>query len=323
MKRAALVAALGLAVPQGCIGLDFMWFYPERLDAYTHEWSPGEGDEGEPHEPNHIPAECVEEVALETADGLTVYGLWAWRDEAWLAGDTGQPCGARPAKHTFHYSHGQSRHLDYYWDRQQLLWDAGFNVFAVDYRGYGRSEGDPTEEGMYEDSRTALRHLRCRLAGVDPCEPDVPLPSARGSRIFYYGYSLGAAAATQMAREVEPSGLVLEAPFASAQAFVDDVVQIGLPASALLEYAFDNYGRLPLIAAPKLIVHGTDDDYVGFHHSQVLYEAAVPCEQGNPEDPDCKDLWAVAGAGHGDIPEVAGVQDYLERLRGFAEAWAP
>jgi len=317
--RDLLVLAAPLA-NSGCISLDFMWFHNEPLDAYSHEWAPSEGEAGEPHAPNHVPEACIEEVPLLTADGLTVYGLWAWRDEAFLAGDESQPCGSRRAPLTVVYYHGQTLHLDYYWERVQLLWDAGLTVFAVDYRGYGKSEGEPDEAGMYEDSRTALRSTRCRLAASAECLADTPLPSAKGAGIFLYGFSLGAAAATQVATEVLPAGLVLEGAFTSAQGFVDDIGQLGVPASALLVYEFDNLGRIPAIDAPKLLIHGIDDDSVRFEHSRILYDAALECEDAEEGAPSCKDLWAVPGAGHGDIPEVAG-EEYLERVRGFVETW--
>ncbi len=322
MTRPIFAALLAVSTwGTGCISLDFLWFYPERLEEYTHEWTPPEGSDDTAHAPNHVPEECIEEVALTTEDGLTVYGLWAWNDPEYLAGDTSMACGTRRASRTIAYSHGQSYHLDHYWDRVQLLWDLGFNVFAVDYRGYGKSEGDPTEAGIYEDGRTALTHVRCRLSDLDPCDEDTALPSARGQKLIYYGYSLGSTVAVQIATEVTPAALILESSLASAQAFVDDSLQLGVPASALLEYQFDNVGKIPSITSPKLFLHGSDDDYVRFYFSQLLYEeSSDECLGVTSDEQVCKELWKVTGAGHGDIPEVSG-DGYGEHLLAFIDPW--
>lgn len=169
--------------------------------------------------------------------------------------------------------------------------EAGAAVLVIDYRGYGRSEGRPTEAGLYEDALAGYRYLRGR--GYAP------------ERILVHGESLGTAAAAQVA-SVEPvGGVILEAPFPSARAVAQTVLPVLGP---LLVWGFDVRSRVGRIRAPLLVIHGEADEVIPFRLGRAVFEAA--------REP--KQFWAIPAAGHNDIPESAGA-GYPARLRAFLE----
>lgn len=283
-----LLLSLVAATTGGCIDLvEGMWYSPEVLDG-PYEWF---------H--NEVPEELIEEVelaglAVEGEDEApTLAGVWAHQcqeDGSACASPSGEGFDASRQGTTLLYFHGNSTHLGHYWDRIQILWRLGYEVFAVDYRGYGRSSGDPSEEGIYADGRVALQHVKERLQARAGTTGD--LPDAEDLGLLYYGYSLGTTVTIQLATEDRPVAMVTEAALGSAQAFVDDATGVGLSSTILMDTRFDNIGKIPFIGAPKLIMHGTDDDFVRFEFSEALYEAA--------RDP--KRFYVVDGAQHGNVP---------------------
>ena len=267
--RTGVAVLAALAGMPGCIDVvDASWFDPERVDAYEL-----------PH--NEVPDALLEIVELTgtavdgEAEAPMLYGAWARACDA----QSGVSCPIPPSPRnrvTVLYLHGNAGNLDRYWDRVQILWRLGFSVFAIDYRGYGRSTGEPSEAGLYADARTALGHVAERTGGP----------------VVYYGWSLGSTAAVQLATEHEPAALVLEAPLASGQAFVDDALGLGIPHRTVMDTEFDNLGKIPDVAAPKLIVHGTEDTFVRIEFGRALYREAV----------EPKQMVEVPGAVHGNVP---------------------
>lgn len=166
---------------------------------------------------------------------------------------------------------------------------AGASILVIDYRGYGRSEGRPSEAGLYEDALAGYRYLKGR--GYQP------------EQIVVHGESLGTVAAAHVA-SIEPvAGLILEAPFPSARAAAHTVLPLLGP---LLVWGFDLKSRLARVAAPLLVIHGEQDEVIPFRLGRAVFEAA----------PQPKEFWAIPNAGHNDIPETAGPA-YPERLRSF------
>ncbi len=318
----ALPLLLCLPLLGGCLDLfEGLWFTPVTLDSY--EW---------PH--NEVPEEYIEIVALDgTAvgdeeDDPTIYGVWVNQCLTALSED------CRDSDHPFFnpdnqqrvvlYFHGNGSNLQEYWDRIQILWRMGFPVFAIDYRGFGRSTGEPTEAGIYADARTALAHVFERKVEADPSllGPEGELPTARAARLWYYGFSLGSTAAIDLSVEHPSRGLVTEAALASAQAFTDDGLGIGISSSVLMDAQFDNIGKIPFVLSPKLLTHGLEDGYVRADSTTMLFDAAV----------DPKDKYMVPGAEHGtvpcpsrdnsewssDVPCIA-TDGWYDRIDGFAD----
>ena len=260
LRRMFPLVVLGATLPLGgCFNVDFMFFPGEALDEYSLP-------------DNRIPEEQLEEVSFSTGGGETIYGIWAYGD---------------PDMPTILYSHGNHKHLDTYWDRVMLKWDMGYTVFVYDYPSYGKSTGEPTEDAIYRSAPAAHEHVIGRLAtsaGNDAKAADLG--------VIYYGFSLGSAPAIYQAAEVdEPAALLTEAALASSQGFVEDSTRVALPASLLVTMELDNVGRIPRVQAPKMFMHGAQDDYIGPHFSEILYDAA--------DAP--KELWLAPNGEHGNM----------------------
>jgi uncharacterized protein len=168
----------------------------------------------------------------------------------------------------------------------------GANVFIFDYRGYGRSEGIPSEQGTYRDSRAALACLQGR-ADVNP------------QKIVYFGRSLGAAVAVELAAHQPPLGLVLVAPFVS----LSDMARIlyRLPAIPwLVRGRYNSLTYINSIHRPLLILHGDQDTVVPISQGRKLFGAA--------NEP--KQFQVLYGAGHDDT-YVAGGAAYWGTLSEF------
>ncbi len=259
---AMVLLATALATQTGCLRLDFLVFKGEELDAYELP-------------DNDIPEANLEQVSFESDEGDTIYGYWAWSDDA-ERGDL-----------TILYSHGNSRHLDAYWNRVMLKWHMGYTVFIYDYPSYGMSTGEASEASVLSSALAAHDHVVQRLAD----EHGGPA-TATGQDVLYYGWSLGSVPAIYVAADVEePAALITEAALASGQAFVDDSAELGLPVSFFIDYELDNIGRIPGVTAPKLFTHGESDDFIASYFSDMLYdEAQSPREK-----------WYSAGADHGNV----------------------
>jgi fermentation-respiration switch protein FrsA (DUF1100 family) len=186
-----------------------------------------------------------EAVGIRTADGET---LQAW----WVPAE-----GARGTVLFFHGNAGNISHrLDYLLMFNRLR----YSTLIVDYRGYGRSTGTPSEEGTYRDAEAAWDYLRhARLA--------------QPRDVVIAGESLGAAVATWLAAKVGPRAVVVLSTFTSATDLGAEVYWF-LPVRLLSRIGYDNRENLKRIRAPVFIAHSRDDDIVPYAHGKRLYEAA-------------------------------------------------
>jgi fermentation-respiration switch protein FrsA (DUF1100 family) len=174
------------------------------------------------------------------------------------------------------------------------------NIFIFDYRGYGQSAGgysDLSEEATYRDAEGALRAVRAR-------------PEVAGTRLVYFGRSLGSAVAVEAARREEPAGLILETPFTS----IRDMARTHYPflPRLFLQTEYDSLAKIPAIRVPLLIVHGDRDEIVPLDHSQRLFAAA--------NEP--KTYYLIPGAHHNDTYIVGG-DAYFAAVGRFLESLAP
>jgi hypothetical protein len=174
-------------------------------------------------------------------------------------------------------------------DRQ--LRELGFGVLALDYRGYGDSDGTPSEAGLYTDARTAYDYLTS-VRGI-PAE-----------RIVIYGHSLGSAVAIQLATEVAAGGLIVEGAFTSVPDRGAEVYPY-VPVRLIARNRFASLERVGLIRMPLLVVHGRDDVTIPLAHGRRLFDAA----------PEPKSFLEVAG-GHDDAYSI-GAREYEEGIRRF------
>lgn len=157
------------------------------------------------------------------------------------------------------YFHGNGGNLSLWCDVFAGLWREGFEVTAVDYRGYGVSTGSPSEQGLYRDVDATLRVVleQARRA-------DVPL--------IYWGRSLGTAMAAYAATRRPPDGLVLEAGFPSIRSVVETNPVVWL-LSWVSSYRFPTARWMTSVQQPTLVLHGDRDSVIPYRLGQRLYEA--------------------------------------------------
>lgn len=174
----------------------------------------------------------------------------------------------------------------------------GYSALAIDYRGYGCSEGKfPKEISVYKDAEAAWTYLT-QVRQVPP------------EQIFVYGHSLGGAIGIELARRhPELAGLVVEGSFTSMRAMVDCTYQFWMfPINLLLHQQFNSLSKVSALTMPVLFAHGTNDRVVPAHMSQTLFEAA----------PEPKKLLLVPGAGHQDVGELGG-DDHFRAIQWVVE----
>jgi pimeloyl-ACP methyl ester carboxylesterase len=134
------------------------------------------------------------------------------------------------------------------------------DVFIIDYRGYGQSEGRPNEAGTYLDAEAAWRYL-VEDRGIEP------------KQIIAFGRSLGGAVAAWLAIEHPPKGLILESTFTSVPDMAARQFPF-LPVRWLARTQYNTIDRLPQIYVPLLISHSPDDRIIPYSHGQRLFEVA-------------------------------------------------
>ncbi|MGI8599569.1 MAG: alpha/beta hydrolase [Chitinophagaceae bacterium] len=200
------------------------------------------------------------------------------------------------------YCHGNKDHLDFYWPRVQLLANTNgknnYGVFMIDYRGYGLSEGKPSEKALYADVDAALTWLASM--------------GLTSNRLMMYGFSMGTAPATRLTADLhalQPAKLMLEAPFASSKVMVQDATGLSLPASFVTDLKIDNAEEIKKVEEPLFWIHGVKDDFLNINtHGQLVY---------NNHKGAFKEAHRISGAGHSDIPKVMGYQAYLKAVGDF------
>jgi fermentation-respiration switch protein FrsA (DUF1100 family) len=216
-----------------------------------------------------------ENVMLTASDGVRLHG--------WFL-----PADSASSRVTVLFFHGNAGNVSHRIEKLAVFRRLGVDVLIVDYRGYGQSEGKPSEAGTYRDARAAYDVLRAR--GIDR------------SRIVVYGESLGSSVASWIAAEQPVGGLILEAPFTSA-ADVGQAMFPFLPVRWLVRNRYDTLRRIGRIHAPLLILHSRDDEYFPLRHAERLLAAA----------PEPKRLVVLRG-GHNDA--------FLVSASGYAAALA-
>ena len=188
--------------------------------------------------------------------------------------------------------HGNAENIGHGLGRLAFYSRLGVNVLAVDYRGYGRSEGSPNEAGVYLDADAAYDYL-------------VQVRHIRPKDIIVFGHSLGGAIAIDLSSRRECGALIVQSSFTSIRDMARRTFRI-----PLFEYIpksrFDSLAKIRQVQAPILVVHGTRDETVPFSMGQRLFTAA----------PEPKFFFPVEGAGHNDAVEMGGDQ-LLERFRSF------
>jgi len=171
--------------------------------------------------------------------------------------------------------HGNAGNISHRLGLYQALLKAGVNVFAFDYRGFGRSQGRPDEEGTYLDAQAGYQWLR---------QKGFP-----GKNIIAYGESLGGGVSSELGLREEIAGLVLQSTFTSIPDIGKELFP-WLPVKLIGRIKYDTHGKLPRLKIPVLVMHSRTDDLIGFHHGErnfaVANEPKLFCEiQGEHNEP--------------------------------------
>jgi pimeloyl-ACP methyl ester carboxylesterase len=274
------------------VKLDQLAFPSERLDAYEfEEYDAGDGAVPEEYaiDPANRTLISMESVDKSTGESYTIYGVYIG-DLSTISEDT-----------VIMYCHGQSLHMDAYWPRASLLASIveqhQYGVFMMDYRGYGMSEGNPSEQGLYEDVDASIDWLINQGAQAD--------------RTFYYGFSLGCIPVIDRAAyrtDFKPNKIIIESPLASVEHLAQSSLILNIDPSYVSTLEFNNAEKMKDIDVPLLWYHGEEDDYIAITNGEIIFDN---------HSGTYKEGIRVAGAGHGDIPAVVGYETYLTQLENF------
>ena len=222
----------------------------------------------------------IEDCYFTTDDGVRLHGWW---------------CRPRSTDATagivLLWFHGNAGNLSHRAAMMVRLARLPVQVLIVDYRGYGRSEGHPTEEGLYRDAAAAWRFLTEERA-VEP------------GRVILFGKSLGGAVAVDLARRVQPAGLIVQSSFTSARDMAAH--HFPLVPRALVRTRLDSLAKIAGVTCPKLFVHSPADEVVPFELGRKLFAAAA----------EPKRFYEVAGALHNET-DLAGGEPYYQAVREF------
>ena len=170
---------------------------------------------------------------------------------------------------------------------------AGLNVIGVGYRGYGKSEGRPSEQGLYLDGETLFEYAKSQLGFSE-------------KNIFILGRSIGTTVAIEVAQRKDIAGLILVTPLTSAKEIAK---QSSLaPVAFLAGNALNNLGKLENLQSPLLVVHGTEDGITPYSMGIQIYETALVEKQ----------LVTIEGAGHNNLQDQY-AQQYWPPILGFIE----
>jgi fermentation-respiration switch protein FrsA (DUF1100 family) len=195
-----------------------------------------------------------EEIHIPSGSGAEHGDLYAW----WIPADNADAP-------TLLYLHGNDKNIGHAHDMDTVarLSGMGYNLLAVDYRGYGKSSGgEPSEVKVYEDAEAAWNYL-------------IKQRASNPKHTFIYGHSLGGAIAIELARHhPEAAGVVAESTF-TTMADMGRREYPYLPVNLLLNQHFDSLNKISSLQIPLLLIHGTWDSRVPFQMSELLYASAA------------------------------------------------
>lgn len=223
------------------------------------------------------------EVWLDTEDGVRIHAFFL----------PGEPDRDRAIL----FLHGNAGNASHRLPNAAELARLGSDVLVLDYRGYGRSQGTPSEAGVYRDARAGLAHLTG--------ERGVP-----ERRVVLFGESLGGAVAIDLAVDRELAGVIVASTFSS----LADMgwAMAGPFGRWLAGDGFDSLAKIGSLRAPLLSFHGDRDELISIELGRRLFERA----------PEPKDFHVIRGAGHNDTVDVGG-RDYFARIARFLDEVAP
>ncbi len=222
-----------------------------------------------------------EEVFFQAADGIRLH--------AWYV-----PCEG--SQRVLLFFHGNRGNISDRMETIAMCRQLGLSILLFDYRGYGCSEGTPSESGTYQDALAAWTWL-------------VEQRGVAAGGIVLLGRSLGAAIATWLAAQIRPGALIIESSFTSLPDLAAAIHPL-LPVRLLARYQYPVLEMLGQVHCPVLVVHSREDEVIPFIHAKRLFEAANPP----------KEFLIIAGNHYAGY--LATGRCYTEGIAGFLEKYS-
>ena len=238
-------------------------FYPEK----SHDFHPNDFN---------LP---YQDVYFDTEDGVRLHG-WLFLQEQ------------SQTLPTLLFFHGNAGNISHRLENVDYLFKKGMNLFIIDYRGYGNSQGSPTEDGVYRDALASYQVLSNRQ-DIDP------------EKIVVFGRSLGGAIAIDLvSKGVNIKGLIVESTFSNAS----DLAGLILPIAGdlIAKSIFDSLQKAKKIEVPVLQFHGTKDEIIPYNLGEKLFR--------NFNEP--KEFYPIEGASHNDT-YLRGGDRYFSKIADF------
>lgn len=191
-----------------------------------------------------------EDVTLTTADNLELHGWYIPH---------------KNATHTLLFFHGNAGNISHRQESIEIFHRLGLNVFIIDYRGYGNSQGRPSEQGLYRDALAAWDFL-------------TNIKNISNRQILIFGRSLGGAVATDLAARVQSAGLIVESSFSSARDFARRVFPV-LSHLLWVRFDFNTAAKIKQVKSPVLVLHSPDDEIMPFPLGEQVFQSASQPKQ--------------------------------------------
>lgn len=201
-------------------------------------------------------------------------------------------------KATILFCHGNAGNISHRIEIIKLFNNIGLNVFIFDYRGYGKSQGRPSEKGLYKDAKAAYKYLTKEL-------------NTNKDKIIIYGNSIGGNVAIDLASKVEAGALISNSAFTSA-VDMGKRIYFFLPVKLLqwlISIEYDAKRKIENINIPKLIIHSKDDEIIPYEQGKTLYKTA----------PEPKDFFKMRG-GHNEAFWLQ-KDEYSNRIENFVKKY--
>jgi fermentation-respiration switch protein FrsA (DUF1100 family) len=214
----------------------FMYFFQSHLVYFPHREIIGT--------PALVGLRFADE-AFRTSDGVQLHG--------WFV-------PAAPAAPTMLFMHGNGGNISYLLETLVTAHRLGYNMFVFDYRGYGRSQGSPDEEGTYRDAMAAWRYLTTEKR-------------IRAETVILQGRSLGGSVAAWLATQTTPAGLIVESSFTSVPDIGSESYPF-FPVRLLSRFRYATIDYIREVRCPVLVIHSRDDEIIPYEHGNKLFEAA-------------------------------------------------
>lgn len=221
-----------------------------------------------------------EDIYFVTSDGIKLNGWYI---------------PAKESMATVLFCHGNAGNIGDRIEIIDMFCRLGLNVFIYDYRGYGRSQGNPSEEGLYLDAQAAYKYL-------------IDKRNLTEGSIVVYGKSIGANVAVELCSKARPAALISDSAFTSAVEMGKKLFPF-LPIKWVITIKYDALSKIKYINIPKLIIHGKDDEIIPFQHGRQLYEAA----------PEPKEFFPMRGR-HNEAIFLA-MEDFEKKINTFLQKY--